>query len=82
LPDETKTVRLGSFSIPQGVSRGPRNITGKELVDFLKSDTDGLATFIICRETDESGRNGLVHAFATRENRSNTPPLLRVRMDQ
>jgi len=82
LPDETKTVRLGSFSIPQGVNRGSRTITGKDLVDFLKSDTDGLATFIICRETDETGRNGLVHAFATRENRSNTPPLLRVRMDQ
>jgi ferric-dicitrate binding protein FerR (iron transport regulator) len=80
LPDETKAVFLGSFEIPQGTSRGSRSIGGQALVDFLKSDTNGIVTFIICRDTDETARNGFVHAFSTRENRSNTPPLLRIKV--
>lgn len=80
LPDESKVVLIGTFVIPQGTSRGTRSIGGPALVDFLKSDTNGIATFIICRDTDETARNGFVHAFATRENRGNTPPLLRVKL--
>ena len=80
LPDMTKVVELGTFTIPQGTSRGTRVIRGKALVDFLKGDTNGTATIIVCRETDETARNGFVHAFATRENRGNTPPLLRVKL--
>lgn len=80
LPDPAKTVLLGSFVIPQGTSRGNFNVKGKALIDFLKSDTNGIATVIICRETDETEKNGFVHAFATRENRGNTPPLLRVKL--
>lgn len=80
LPDPAKSVLLGSFTIPQGTASGTRSIGGKALADFLKSDTNGIVTFIICRETDETDRNGFVHAFATRENRKNTPPLLRVKL--
>jgi hypothetical protein len=54
-------------------------LRGKALVDFLKKDTNGMVTFIICRETDETTKDGLVHAFATKESGSNTPPLLRVK---
>lgn len=80
LPDAGKVVPLGSFVIPQGTSRATSVVGGKDLVDFLKSDTNGIATIIICRETDETAKNGFVHAFATRENRGNTPPLLRVKV--
>jgi ferric-dicitrate binding protein FerR (iron transport regulator) len=80
LPDPAKVVPLGSFELAQGTSRATCSIKGSALVDFLRSDTDGNATIIICRETDETAKNGFVHAFATRENRSNTPPLLRVKL--
>jgi hypothetical protein len=48
-------------------------------VDFLNADTNGIVTFIICRATSETARGGLVHAFATKENGSSTPPLLRLK---
>ena len=82
LPDASKVVLLGSFTLPQGTSRATRTVSGKPLIDFLKSDTNGIATIIICRETDETEKNGFVHAFATRENRGNTPPLLRVKLKE
>jgi len=80
LPDPAKVVPLGSFTVAQGTSRATCSVKGSALVDFLRSDTNGIATIIICRETDETAKNGLVHAFATRENRGNTPPLLRVKL--
>lgn len=79
LPAPGKAVLLGHFEIAQGVSRGTRTLRGKALLDFLKSDTNGLVTFIICRETDETTKDGLAHAFATKESGNNTPPLLRVK---
>ena len=68
--------------MPQGTTRGSFSIRGESLVGFLQADTNGMATLIICRETDESSRNGLVHAFATKENSRNTPPILRVKMGE
>ena len=82
LPDPAKAIPLGTFTLSQGTSRATCVINGRPLVDFLKSDTNGIATIIICRETDETEKNGLVHAFATRENRGNTPPLLRVKLGE
>lgn len=79
LPMTSKALLLGHFEIAQGVSRGTRTLGGKALLDFLKSDTNGLVTFIICRETDETTKDGLAHAFATKESGNNTPPLLRVK---
>lgn len=80
LPMLEKARLLGQFEIAQGVSRGTRSIRGAALRDFLNADTNGIVTFIICRETDETQRSGLVHAFATKENGGkNAPPLLRVK---
>lgn len=70
---------LGHFAIPQGTTRGSFSIKGDDLARFLRSDTNGLVTLIVCRETDETARNGLVHAFATKENARNTPPILRLK---
>jgi hypothetical protein len=50
------------------------------LAAFLQGDTNELVTLIICRQTDETARNGLVHAFASKENGRNAPPMLRVRV--
>lgn len=81
LPQPGKVVRLGDFTIAQGISRGTCTIGGPALVDFLHADTNGLVTFILCRETDETARAGLVHAFATKESGRNTPPLLRLKLE-
>lgn len=79
LPDLRKAVKLGEFHIAQGVSSGTRSIRTKELSEFLRQDTNGMVTFIICRDTTETARDGLVHAFATKESGHNTPPLLRLK---
>lgn len=79
LPAAGRTVLLGGFGIAQGVTRGSCTLSGEALVGFLNADTNGLATIIVCRDTDETAKGGLVHAFATKENGSNTPPLLRLK---
>ena len=79
LPVPEKARLLGHIEIAQGVNRGIRSLRGDALRDFLNADTNGIATFILCRETDETQKSGLVHAFATKESSSRTPPLLRVK---
>lgn len=82
LPMPEKSVLLGHFEIAQGISRGTRSLRGRALVNFINQDTNGMATFIICREVDETAKGGLVHAFATKESGSNTPPLLRLKGEE
>jgi hypothetical protein len=79
LPVASATRPLGNFTVPQGSTRGSFSIKGTELVDFLNADTNGIITLIIIRKTDEASRNGLVHAFATKENSRNAPPILRLK---
>ncbi len=62
--DPDKVVLLGKFEIAQGALEGTRSITGPALADFLNRNTNGLATFILIRETRGSGRSDLVHGFA------------------
>jgi hypothetical protein len=76
--DETRVVRLGTFEIVQGELGGTRSIEGPALVDFLNRDTNGLATFILVRETRGSGRSDLVHGFASRRHPDLPPPTLRL----
>lgn len=78
-PDLTRAAKLGEFTIAQG-GTGTRTLRCEKLTEFLRSDHNGLVTFIICRETPEMEKDGLVHAFATKESRNNTPPLLRVKL--
>ncbi|NOX98239.1 MAG: DNRLRE domain-containing protein [Verrucomicrobia bacterium] len=78
--DESKVVKLGSFEIKQGVSSGFREVEGELFTDFLNNDSNGIATLIIVRETEQSSGNGLVHAFASREHPTAMAPTLRVRV--
>ena len=59
-------------------SSGTRSIEGEALVDFLNRDTNGLATFILVRETQGSGRSDLVHGFANNNHPDLPPPTLRL----
>ncbi|MCB1225211.1 MAG: DNRLRE domain-containing protein [Verrucomicrobiales bacterium] len=79
-PIANQAVELGRFQVAQGQQSGVVRVSGAALTDFLNADTNGLATFVICRETDESARNGLVHAFASKEHPRLSPPTLRLRL--
>ena len=76
--DLAKVVRLGTFTIGQGELTGTRSIEGKALTDFLNRDGNGLATFIVIRETQGSGRHDLVHGFANKNHPDLPPPTLRL----
>jgi hypothetical protein len=54
-------------------------VRSPEIAAFLKNDTNGIASFVIVRETSETDPSGLVHAFASKEHPSARPPTLRVR---
>ena len=76
--DRGRTVRLGSFTVAQGVRSGVRTVTGPSLVRFLNEDTNGTATLILVRDTVEGQGAGLVHGFASRQHPSSDPPSLRL----
>jgi len=75
-PDQV--VLLGRFEIAQGVLKGTREISGAALVDFLNHDTNGLASLVLVRETQGSGRSDLVHGFAGKRHRDLPPPTLKL----
>ncbi len=81
-PVASQARKLGELHLPQGTTRGAFTLKGKELTEFLRHDSNGLVTFIVIRDTDEHARNGLVHAFASKENTRNTPPMLKVRLEE
>jgi hypothetical protein len=76
--DPSKVIPLGTFEIGQGELSGTRNIEGQALAEFLSSDTNGLATLILVRETKGSYRTSLVHGFASNRHPSLPPPTLRL----
>jgi ferric-dicitrate binding protein FerR (iron transport regulator) len=71
--------KLAEFSLPRGSSGEPLTVRSPELAAFLRADTNGLATFVLVRETSETDPSGLVHAFASKEHPTARPPTLRVR---
>lgn len=81
-PDSRRARSLGQFNVEQGRQVGTVTLATPELVEFLRQDSNGLVTLIICRTTDETARNGLVHAFASKENGRSAPPMLRVRVER
>jgi ferric-dicitrate binding protein FerR (iron transport regulator) len=76
--DLNQVTRLGTFEIVQGVVSGTRSINGPALLDFLRRDTNGMATFIVVRETRGSGRGDLVHGFASKDHPTLAPPTLKL----
>lgn len=79
--DPALVVPLGEFVVEQGVSSGQRLVGSEALRDFLNADRDGLVTLILVRPTDETARDGLVHAFASREHPVAMPPTLRLKLE-
>ncbi|HEY1109578.1 MAG TPA: FecR domain-containing protein [Opitutaceae bacterium] len=75
----SQVTRLAEFALPRGGSGAPLAVRGAAFRDFLRGDTNGLATFVIVRETSETDPSGLVHAFASKEHPTAQPPTLRLR---
>jgi ferric-dicitrate binding protein FerR (iron transport regulator) len=76
--DLEKVTLLGTFEIVQGELSGTRSIEGPALADFLNRDTNGVATFMVVRQTQGSGRSDLVHGFANKKHPDLPPPTLRL----
>lgn len=84
-PDETDTRRaheLGRFVIPRGRQNGQVSIDGAELVEFLNSDANEVATLIVVRSTKEFSPGGLVHGFANQSNSFAAPPTLFIKTNR
>ncbi|MEI6712189.1 MAG: DNRLRE domain-containing protein [Verrucomicrobiota bacterium] len=77
-PDPKTSRKLAEFWIPRGGSSAI-TVRGDELAAFLRTRTNGLASFLIIRETGETDPSGLVHAFASKEYPGAIPPTLRIR---
>ncbi|HSH94114.1 MAG TPA: FecR domain-containing protein [Roseimicrobium sp.] len=71
--------KLAEFSIPRGGAADLITVGSADLAQFIREDTNGLATFIIVRETGETDQQGLVHAFASKEHPYGKPPTLRMK---
>lgn len=76
-PDLSRAQRLAEFWIPRGGSGGPLVVRGDALGEFVRSDTNGLVSFLIVRETGETDHNGIAHGFASKEHPTARPPTLR-----
>ena len=71
-------VLLGRFVVPQGQASGIFGVRGLPLRDFIRSDTNGLLTMVVVRETASVSLGGLVHGFASHRHPELPPPTLRV----
>ena len=72
--DPSETTSLGTFSF-SGTQSQTVTFSNQALIDFLQTDTDGLVTLIITRETFSTNTTG---TFASKENGSFDPPTLDV----
>ncbi len=73
-----KAVKLGSFTMPQGVLEGTFTLNTPELARFLQADGNRLATLVVVRETTETKSGSVVHGFAGNRHPTLRPPTLRL----
>ena len=79
--DESKAVKLGSFGFKRSVRDGIMSVSTDELKNFIASDSNGLVTLVIVRESGEFHNSGMVHAFASKEHPIDSPPTLEFEID-
>ena len=75
-PTLENSVKLGTFEIPRSKQAGFTWFLSEPLLEFLKTDTTGLVTLILVRETTETHYHGLVHAFANDTHPHHSGPVL------
>jgi len=73
-----KAVRLGTFTMPQGVLDGAFTVRSEALAKFIQEDANRYATLVVVRETSELKHGAVVHGFAGNNHPTLKPPTLRV----
>jgi hypothetical protein len=76
-PSQAYTTSLGTFNLT-GKGLGTVDFTSPAFVDFLNSDSNDIATFVLARTTNQVGNNNYIHAVASRENGTVAGPSLTV----
>lgn len=72
--------KVGEFEVPRGRQTGQVSVEGSALRDFLNSDTNGIVTLIVVRDTPDNRSPGLVHAFANHKHPTAAPPTLELKL--
>lgn len=75
-------ITLGHFQVDRGIATGTRSVRTKDLADFIKQDKNKIITLVVERDNDETGKQGLVNAFASRENPTAAPPRLHLKLNE
>lgn len=75
-----RPILVGKFTVPQSNPAGTFIVESDELAQFLREDTNGLATFALVAETSGEGAC-YVHGFASKRHRSLPAPTLRIELD-
>lgn len=78
--DENLARKLGEFHVPRGRQTGQVSVEGSALCDFLNSDTNGVVTLIVVRDTTDLRLPGLVHAFANSKHPTAPAPTLELKL--
>ncbi len=73
---ETTARRLATFEIRKGSPNGLIETRSEAFTDFLRLHRGELVSLIIVRETGEADKQGLVHAFASKEHPTSPAPTL------
>lgn len=76
LLSEDRFRRLASFEIERGASNTVVEVESEELTAFLTSLKKPYANLMLVRETGEFDKQGLVHAFASKEHPTSPAPTL------
>ena len=79
-PTPGQTRRVAEFWIPRGGRSGLISLGGEALVEFLRTDSNGIVSFLLVRETSETDPSGLAHGFASKEHPGARPPTLRLKL--
>ena len=75
-PDPEQFKPLADFTIAKGASNGIIDIESEALSEFVRQSPEDRVTFLIVRNTGEFDKQGLVHAFASKEHPSSPAPTL------
>ena len=78
---DEQVVELGGFSIAKGQQFGEILLDSTYLKQAIESDTNGLLSLVIVRNTKELRVEGMVHAFAGNHTPSAEPPRLIVELE-
>lgn len=76
--DPQKSRKLAEFAIKRGAPAGRIVISDEGIAEFLRGDTNDLATLVLVRLSGETDSAGLVHAVASKEHPTAHPPTLRI----